>query len=217
MREKPEEPRKYPIIIKPSPKALHANYVKAGAVVLLLVTMAIPLGLMSLFAMVLAIGIALLPILAILAATLYLRYLRIKNTTYRLYPKKLECESYALRFLGVHNSVVNIGELREIHAYSNSYLDIWFFDCGGVVLTVSGDVPDFRIADVYMPRNVQATIERVCFADDVALKVLHQFASPDALPGIDTDQRWVMLEHTAPAEGINARRTPSGPFCHAEA
>jgi hypothetical protein len=115
-------------------------------------------------ASVLAITLVVCPV--VIGGLLCFRYLRIKNTTYRLSPRKLECQSYSLKLFGVFNSVVNIAELREIHAYSNSYLDIWFFNCGGVVLTVSGDVPDFRIENVESPLSVKRQIEAICFGGD---------------------------------------------------
>ena len=44
-------------------------------------------------------------------------------------------------------------------------LDVFFFNCGSVTLTVSGDIADFRIKDVEAPLEIQRTIERVCLGE----------------------------------------------------
>lgn len=96
---------------------------------------------------------------------LWLDYRRIKNTEYRIFPNKIEMTSYLFRFLGVHNNVVNLAQLRQIQATSNSYLDLWFFKCGSVTLTVSGDVADFEVTNVYLPDQVRRQIEEIAFGE----------------------------------------------------
>ena len=111
------------------------------------------------------------PIGLIVFAKIFFNYLRIKNTVYRLYANKLEVYSYTIKFLGIRNNVVNTTQLRQIQANSNSWLDVFFFGCGYVTLTVSGDVADFRIEDVYLPGKVKRKIEIVCFGEDAVSPV----------------------------------------------
>jgi len=164
------EKPKFPIVVRASPRALHAVYVKTGF------TWALALLVAALLTRFLNhnltreygwIVIALWGILGFLllrsAVRLILARRRILNTTYHIYPNKIEASSYLFRFLGVYNNVANLSQLRQIHATSNSWLDLWFFKCGSVSLTVSGDVADFRLANVYQPGDVRQQIEDIAF------------------------------------------------------
>jgi hypothetical protein len=96
---------------------------------------------------------------------LWAAHRRISNTEYRIYSNKIEASSYLFRFMGAHNNVVSLAHLRQIQACTNSLLDLWFFHCGSVTLTVSGDVPDFRLENIYQPGTVRQQIEAVAFGE----------------------------------------------------
>ena len=93
-------------------------------------------------------------------------YRKIVNTTYKIYTNKVEESSYAFKFLGVQNNVVNLDQIRQIQGYSNTYFDIWFFKCGGVTLTVSGDIEDFEFKNLRDPVAVKNTLEQICFGEE---------------------------------------------------
>jgi len=94
---------------------------------------------------------------------LWLDYLRIKHTEYRIYPNKIETTSYVFPFLGVYNNVANLSELRTIQASTNSIFDVRFFKCGYVTLIVSGDRTKFVVHNVYQPGRVRRQIEEIVF------------------------------------------------------
>jgi len=148
-----------PIIIGSSPRALYGKYTLK---ILLLVTV-------SILAIVFRSEwiFSFLPIFIFFyiyfAARILWDYLRIKNTTYFIYSNKVEMQSYVFLFLGVDNNVVNLSQVRQIKVFSNTYLDIWFFSCGNVVLTVSGDIADFEFKNIYHPGLVKQQVERMCF------------------------------------------------------
>lgn len=90
------------------------------------------------------------------------KYLRSKNTTYTITPDRIHMESYAFKFLGCEDYTINGKEIKQISVYSSSYWDLWFFNCGRVVITVSGDNQDFALTNVHYPGNLKNQIERIC-------------------------------------------------------
>ena len=162
---------KFPIVINASPRALYAKYVHTGIV--LIFGLLISSWLTSLFGSetgerggVVLLWTVYLLFLAGAALRLWLNYLRISNTKYLIYPNKIEASSYTFSFMGVHNNVVNLKQLRQIQASVNTYLDLWFFYCGHVSITVSGDVTDFVLENVYRPGQIRRQIEEVVFGKD---------------------------------------------------
>ncbi len=99
-------------------------------------------------------------------ARLWLDYRRIKHTEYRIFSNKIEASSYTFRFLGAFNNVISLTKLNQIQAFRNSLLDLWFFGCGGITLTVSGDIPDFVLLDIHIPEIVRQQIEEIAFGKD---------------------------------------------------
>lgn len=162
---------RYPIIIRSSPRALLARYIWKGLGWLVGLIAA---GVLSYFAAMIPHelgrhiahwiiwgGFAIL-----ISRTVYqfIRdYLRISHTVYRVFPDKIELTSYIFKFMGVFNNTVRLSQLRQIQAFSNSRLDVWFFKCGRIVLTVSGDDSDFAILNVHRPARIRRTIEAAAF------------------------------------------------------
>ena len=154
----------FPVIVKSSPRALLSKFVPYTIVWLgLLFTLVltpkeweIPKG--PVFGILLC-------ILFFLMLKAFFQYLRIKNTTYSIYPNQLQEHSYLFKFLGVQNSTINLAETRQIQAFSNTFLDVLFFNCGGVTLTVSGDLADFQIKNIHNPGAVKVLIEEICFGE----------------------------------------------------
>jgi hypothetical protein len=97
------------------------------------------------------------------AARAYLRFRRIANTVYRIFPNRIEASSFTFAFMGVQNRTAGLGQLRTIEAHSNSLLDVWFFNCGCVSLTVSGDESDFWLDNIHNPSEVRELISGVAF------------------------------------------------------
>lgn len=172
----------FPIIIRSSTRALYAKYIwNAFGLSILLI-----LGIVFAFAeddgkkifgwIMLAILALMLPIALI---RLWLSYRRIKNTEYRIFPNKIEVSSYLFRFLGAYNNVVNLSQLRQIQGSANTMLDLWFFKCGSVTLTVSGDVADFELTNIYQPSVVRKQIEEVAFGKE------NVYQGSDLIPEID--------------------------------
>ena len=162
---------KFPIIINASPRALYAIYVHTGIV--LACGLLIASWLTSIFGSETSErgGIVFLWTVYFLFTVgallrLWLKYLRIINTKYLVYPNKIEASSYTFRFMGVHNNVVNLKQLRQIQASVNTYLDLWFFFCGHVSITVSGDITDFVLENVYRPGQIRRQIEEIVFGKD---------------------------------------------------
>lgn len=154
--------RKYPVIIASSPLALCARTIKWGLLLLVVLAFAViasakGMGGGSFLFRIFSVG------LAVLLVKVWFGYLRIKNTQYRIYQNKIEAASYLFRFMGVYNNTVNLAQLRQVQSSTNSFLDLWFFKCGSVSITVSGDVADFRIKDVHYPSAVRKVIEEIVF------------------------------------------------------
>ena len=161
----------FPIIIKASPRALYATYIHDAIIFLFIffVLMVTTLIIGSIHeSQVIIVFLWAVSIIAMVfkGASLWLKYLRLSNTKYLIYPNKIEASSYTFQFMGVHNNVANLKQLRQIHAAVNSYLDLWFFHCGHVSLTVSGDVEDFVLEDVYKPGQIRRQIEEIVFGKD---------------------------------------------------
>lgn len=180
-----ENKPRFPIVIQSSTRSLYAKYiwVAVGLSFLLILGFALVyskgeepkiFGFMVLALLVLI----LLPISLL---RLWFSYRRIKNTKYRIFPNKIEVSSYVFRFLGVYNNVVNLTQLRQIQARSNSMLDLWFFKCGEVILTVSGDVADFEVINVYRPSSVRKQIEEIAFGKE------NVYQGVDLAPEVDDE------------------------------
>ena len=149
----------YPIIIKPSLKALYGKFFKSFgfAVVLILALLFTPSS-VKVF-----IGLYLLIHIPVMFISILTSYLRIKNTVYTIDSGLIRETSYTLKWLGVKTHSANLTQLRQISAFSNSKLDVFFFKCGFVRLTVSGDISDFTIADILKPQITKSMIESICF------------------------------------------------------
>ena len=167
----PHSSPRFPIVINASPRALYAYYVRTGTAFLCGLLLCILLT--SKFgsepggiAFIVFIWAVYALLLAGASFILWIKFLRISNTKYSIYPNKIEASSYTFRFMGVHNNVVNLKQLRQIHASVNSYLDLWFFFCGHVSITVSGDVTDFVLENVYKPGQIRRQIEEIVFGKD---------------------------------------------------
>jgi len=160
----------FPIIIRSSLRALYATYIWRavawlfGFTCLLCATLLVnerevPAAKVLLGGLWLVFGV----LLFVAIIQLWLKYRRLKNTVYRIYPNKIEASSYLFRFLGAYNNVVNLSQLRQIQASANSLLDLWFFHCGKIAITVSGDATDFVLLNVYRPEDVRKQIEEIAF------------------------------------------------------
>ena len=155
---------RFPIIVRSSPKSLLSKYVPYTIAWLALLfglsispdEWEIPKG------VVVAI---LLCVLIFLMLKVFFQYLRINNTTYSIYPNQLQERSYLFKFLGIKNSTINLREMRQIQAFSNTFLDVLFFNCGGITLTVSGDLADFQITNIHNHGRVKVILEEVCFGE----------------------------------------------------
>ncbi len=164
---------RFPIIIRSSTRALYAKYIWraiAWTFGLILVVTATCLlnaleepGVGKVIAWLWGVFLVLLSISLI---RLWFDYRRIKHTVYRIFPKKIETTSYLFLFLGAYNNVVNLAQLRQIQASVNTMFDLWFFKCGRVTLTVSGDVTDFEIKNVYRPSVVRKQVEEIAFGKE---------------------------------------------------
>ena len=150
----------FPITIRSSPRALLAKYSTRVAFWLLAL---IGLLFISVTAIKVAGGATLALLLAFWLFKAFFEYLRIKNTTYTVYSDKIQEESYLFRFLGAKNSTINLKQIRQIEGFSNTRLDVLLFGCGGVTLTVSGDLADFTMENLFAPMRSKALIEQVCF------------------------------------------------------
>lgn len=165
-----ENPTKFPIVIKSSVRALYATYIWSALLWLLVLVTAIVLrplmrdtGLDEEYRWIwVIVSVAFF----IYLFRLWINYRRIKNTVYKIFPKKIQVSSYSFKFLGVFNNVVNLAQLRQIQASVNSLLDLWFFKCGKVILTVSGDRSDFVIENVHRPASVKRQVEEVAFGKE---------------------------------------------------
>ena len=164
---------RFPIIIRSSTRALYAKYMwraigwTFGLILVIAATCLLNVlkepGVGKVIAWLWGIFLVLFSFSLI---RLWFDYRRIKHTEYRIFRNKIETTSYLFRFLGVYNNVVNLAQLRQIQASVNSYFDLWFFKCGKVTLTVSGDVSDFKVKNVYRPGQVRRQIEEIAFGKD---------------------------------------------------
>lgn len=147
-----------PIVIRSSSRALYGKYILK---ILLLVILSV----LSAFCGegTVAVVMILMCFYLYLAARILWHYLRIKNTKYFIYSSKVEMQSYVFKFLGVSNNVANLSQVRQIQVFSNTYFDIWFFSCGKILLTVSGDIADFEFENIHHPGLVKQQIEKMCF------------------------------------------------------
>lgn len=154
----------YPIIIKSSAKALLGkNFTEILIFMLLSISVAIYSTLNSSPTIIyFQIYVSCIWMLIFFIRNLF-PYIRIKNTEYRIYKNKIQESSYLFKFLGVTNNTVNLSQLRQIKSYSNSYWDIWFFKCGLIKLTVSGDVADFELTNIKDPSQVRDTVGAIVF------------------------------------------------------
>jgi len=160
-----QEQATFPIVIQSSPRALLAKYVPWAIIVPVVVLALVVLVVADRDWMpLLTIGLVVaVPFSIVQIVKVGLDYRRIKNTKYVIHPGKVSGYSYTFRFLGVSNNVVNLRQVRQIQVYSNSYLDIWFFHCGRIVLTVSGDVADFELTNLYRAGRTKVLLESICF------------------------------------------------------
>jgi hypothetical protein len=152
-----------PITIRSSPRALLGKYFPAFVIVALLVVAAIVSAIAGRSVLAITLVALLGVIVAVVGVVMYLDYLRIKNTYYTVHKNRIEETSYLFKFLGIRNNIVNLSQLRQIRGYSNGYLDIWFFHCGKIELTVSGDQGDFVLRDIYMAGSVKRQLEEIVF------------------------------------------------------
>lgn len=150
----------FPITIRSSPRALLAEY--STRIAFWLVAMIGLLFIPANFIQV-AVGASLALLLVFWLFKAFFEYLRIKNTTYAVYSDKIQEQSYLFRFLGATNSTINLKQIRQIEAFSNTRLDVLLFGCGGVTLTVSGDLSDFTMKNLHHPMRAKALIEQICF------------------------------------------------------
>lgn len=161
---------RFPIIIRSSTRALYAKYVwraiewTFGLILVIAATWYLDtLGEPRVGEIIaLAWGIFFV-LLSFSLVRLWLEYRRIEHTEYRIFPNKIEVSSYLFQFMGAYNNVVNLAQLRQIQANRNSLLDLWFFGCGKVTLTVSGDISDFELSNIHMPEIVRRQIEEIAF------------------------------------------------------
>lgn len=170
----PAATRRLPLTIKPSPRALCARFIESA------VQLAVVVGTAGLVTVALhragtfdqyaaLMGIVWLILIAVFVRAcfrLWIAHRRIKNTEYRVYANKIEMTSFAFRFLGARNNTANLAQLRQIQAHRNGLLDLWFFGCGRITLTVSGDVSDFTLTDIFEPEQAKRTIEEIAFGAD---------------------------------------------------
>jgi uncharacterized membrane protein YdbT with pleckstrin-like domain len=114
-----------------------------------------------------ALAVSLVIVIVLLAfGSLFIvpQYFRLKNTTYTISESKIQVSSYGMfKFLGTCNNTVSLKQLRQIQAFSNSWLDILFFHCGEIILTVSGDQSDFRVENISNVGRVKNIIETIAF------------------------------------------------------
>ena len=157
-----------PITITASPRALFAKYIRRG-LALCLIWMAwiwfsarlVASGAGSTF--VAGTFIVLVAVSLLASVDVTLAYLRIRHTRYTIYRNKIEASSYLFRWLGTNNTTINLTQLRQIQSFTNSYLDLWFFHCGTVVMTVSGDISDVELTNLHQPNRVKQLIEQIAF------------------------------------------------------
>jgi len=142
------------VVFKSSPRSLLARYIIIAPVVILIFLASFFLPILLLISV---------PLLLIVFGKLTWDYLLAINTTYYLYKTHLKSESYAIRLFGVRSNTVNLSYLKQIQSFSNSLLDVWFFKCGKVIITVAGDYSDFVLENIEHPEIVRNTIERIMF------------------------------------------------------
>ena len=167
----PPSVTKYPVIIHSSPRALIGRFIVDGVawfvVLIALIVFSVKVSQTGYASAIVPAWITFVVLLsAITLIRLLLAYLRIKNTVYRVYPNKIEVSSYTFRFMGAYNNVANLAQLRQIQAASNGLLDMWFFGCGSVTLTVSGDDWDFVLSDIHDPVAIKQRIEGIAFGSE---------------------------------------------------
>ena len=161
-------PAVFPITIFASPRALLAKYIRRGLTLVLLwvtwtflssflITSGVELTLVS--------GAFIIPtvITLIASVTITIDYLRIRHTRYMIHRNKIETSSYLFSWLGIASNTINLTQLRQIQAFNNSYLDLWFFHCGSVLMTVSGDIADLHLTNIHYPTRVKQLIEHIAF------------------------------------------------------
>lgn len=142
------------VIFKSSPRSLLARYIIIAPVVILVFLASFFLPILLLISV---------PLLLIVFGKLTWDYLLAINTSYYLYKTHLKSESYAIRLFGVRSNTVNLSYLKQIQSFSNSLLDVWFFKCGKVVITVAGDYSDFVLENIEHPEIVRNSIEQIMF------------------------------------------------------
>jgi len=170
---KPDPGPQFPIIIRSSTRALYAKYIwRAIGWTFGLTLVITATWLLNALAELRPdnattwLWFLFLVLLSSSLGRIWLDYRRIKHTEYRIFPNKIEATSYLFRFLGAYNNVVNLAQLRQIQAHRNSLLDLWFFGCGKITLTVSGDVADFVLTNIHRPEVTRHQIEEVVFGRD---------------------------------------------------
>ena len=169
----PDPAPRFPIIVRSSTRALYAKYIwhAIGWTFGLILVIAMTWLLNALEVPGAGIVVAwvwgfFLLLLVISLIRLWFDYRRIKHTEYRIFRNKIETVSYLFRFLGAYNNIVNLAQLRQIQASSNTMFDLWFFKCGKVTLTVSGDASDFEMKNVYRPSLVRKQVEEIAFGKE---------------------------------------------------
>jgi len=157
----------YPVIINSSPRAVFANI--TGLVVrwialmifTIISTVLLPWPWLG---KVLCLGIIIFAPIDLIRILIKIK--RLKQTEFRIYRNKIEASSYLFRFMGTSNNIISLNQIRQIRSNTNSLLDLWFFDCGSVTITVAGDLTDMKLTNLYQPGNTRVIIESIAFGED---------------------------------------------------
>jgi hypothetical protein len=159
----------FPIVVRSTPRVLLARIffpaiLSVALPVICFIAAALIGGLtVGLFALATSLVIAVV-LMTGYSCFLIPQYFRLKNTTYVISESKIQVTSYGmLKFLGTCNNTVSLKQLRQVQAFSNSWLDVLFFGCGEIVLTVSGDQTDFRIENIRDVGKVKNIVETIAF------------------------------------------------------
>ena len=155
-----------PLIIRSSPRALLGRF--AVPSISLLVTFLI--GIYLLLQEHTANGGKFLLVSAFLATMvattrLLMAWLRIRHTDYAVYPNQVQESSYLLKMLGARNNTVRLNEIKQLHCYSNGWLDVWFSNCGKIQMVTSGDQVDFIMENVFDPMKLKDQRELRLFGE----------------------------------------------------
>ncbi len=106
-------------------------------------------------------------------------WLRIHHTEYAVHPNQVQESSYLIKVLGARNNTVKLNEIKQLRCYSNSWLDVWIFNCGKIQMVTSGDQVDFIMENVYDPMKLKDELELRLFGE-VAENTPGLRASPES-------------------------------------